>query len=638
MFRHLKKNSIYKNGLIVFSISMGMLFIFYFLAIIPFCRNIILKSDILIFEFLNDSLEKNPVWDWTILTTSSNLFIITGLVITALFILIEGWNKRKINYGRIYTIPLLSIIIGLIILFASAELNDYISTPAPWLLPGYDDILDNYNVNFKHLHKESWFPDDTIITVSFIIFFCGSISIATSLILLFFLLFHIIANITLGTVWPTTEAASFLIGSLTGGLLLYLFHPLIRKLDPNIEFIFLFCFSKHVINAKDKNLIESKNPELANKLMKIKNLNSLTKESFWNYLMNNVVFPILSESDKSLLIYSVPPNENKEKIRASKYVKFLCYDKNPVYVIKAARTLGGFFVKPGRVAKYINEAKINLKLYTLGIPVPRIHYAHEGFMNAGFTKYFVSIEQYVNASPIDINNEEDIDKAIEIIINLHSFYSESWGSAIEKNNHSIKDYIVIMLRRQFLYYLKKTEIFWGVSFDESEIGTIWHQLCSHTSKVFDSDKIKFRLIHGDITPRNILADKNKKVTLIDLQTVKYDLFGTEVIKSAISLANKSSEASSKLWIKYFAKSAPDRWNEFKAQSNLVFALYGLREFAHGRTFIESKHSEAIDKEIIIRWIKNLLNPPEDLWGKSPRETNWERIFYILYIDKSIPMQ
>lgn len=610
-----------------------------------------------VFYLLNTTLGVYLGWDWLMIIAASRLWLNVFIVGVLCLAIIEEWRLRQKHLGRYFGYLIFAFVISILADETADLINDAIKRPSPCselkhlsdsfsstfkikahslkVQPPQLESYKNLRVMYKTHLLPSWGNDviDERTTGGFcltlLLFLVFPKTAAVALVLL---LLSIFANLAIGYQWLLGEIGSFCLGSIGAGLsLLCLRHPL-RWLERKAEEIFVTLFSKSLSEKTVifSSLSEEEIKSITTLLQQIALKRIISRESFWDRLIRRKVLHLLNVHPPTFRLSSHPEIQTDLKIRPSPYVKFLKLPDERVFVVKAVSRLGGVFHRSRRIARYKHSARCNLFLEQLQLPVPRVFWVEEGINTFGLRSYFFMIEEFINGRPLNQANESEIKEAIRLLTLLHNHQSQFWGAVFSQGLYSRQDYSLHYIRPRVSYYLHKIERTAGISFSEEERIQLWNLFKEETTEVLAKESVSFRLTHGDITPRNFLVCSDGTLRLIDFTTVKYDLCGEEIIKSAISLTRRDCYKTPVIWKHYFDRAGAERWAEFKLQARLAFALFALRELAHQRALWDKKNNYVPSPEKIWHWLQQLFcDEYLEIWGETPAETNWDVIYAII---------
>ncbi|MCX7765133.1 MAG: aminoglycoside phosphotransferase family protein [Candidatus Sumerlaeia bacterium] len=610
-----------------------------------------------IFYVLNGTLGISLAWDWLIIIAISRVWLQISIVLVFGLAILEGWRLRQKHLGRHFGFLIFAVAISLLADETADLINDRIKRPAPCYelnhLAGkvsstsgtqsyflkvhppqvktYKDLSDIYKT---HLISPL---DNDVLDEKTAGWFCLALMLffgfpRTAIVTLGLLLLSIVANLATGYQWLMGEIGAFCLGSIGAGLsLVWLRRPL-HWLERKTEEIFVILFSKSLMakTAVFAHLNEEEVKTLNIWLRQNALRRLISRERFWDKLIRRKVFPLLNVHNTTFSLTSQPEVQTSLKTRPSPYVRFLKLPDGRMFVIKAVSRIGGVFHRSGRIARYKHSAWCNLFLEQLQVPVPRVYWVEEGISTFGLRSYFFMIEEFINGRPLNLSNEGEVKEAMRLLALLHNHPSQLWGAVFSHGLLPREDYLLRYIRPRILYYLNKIERTTGINFSEEERMHLWNLVKDETTKVIAKDSISFRLTHGDVTPRNFLVSNDGTLHLIDFTTVRYDLCGEEIIKSAISLTRGFQDRTHTVWESYFERAGSERWAEFKLQARLAFALFAIRELAHQRALWRKKNNYVPSSEKIWHWLQQLFcDEYLAIWGEKPAETNWSAIYAII---------
>lgn len=609
------------------------------------------------FYLLNGTLGVSFGWDWLMIIAASRLWLNLFILIVLCLAIIEGWRLRQRYLGRHFGYLIFAVAISILADETADLINDAIKRPAPcselkhisdsvsstlkikaYSLNVKPPQLESYK-NLRAMYKTHLLPssDNDVLDERTAGWFCLTLLLflvfpKTAAVAFGLLLLSIFANLAKGYQWLLGEIGSLCLGSIGAGLsLLFLRHPL-RWLERKAEEIFVTLFSKSLL---EKTLIFSSLREEEIKsitawLQQIALKRLISRESFWDRLIRRKVLPLLNVHPSTFSLSSQPEIQTGLKIRPSPYVRFLKLPDGRMFVVKVVSRLGGVFHRSGRIARYKHSARCNLFLEQLQLPVPRVFWVEEGINTFGLRSHFFMIEEFINGRPLNPSNESEIKEAMHLLALLHNHTSQLWGTVFSHDLHPRQDYILHYIRPRVSYYLHKIKRTAGISFSQEEHMQLWSLFKEETTEVIAKASISFRLTHGDVTPRNFLVCNDGTLRLIDFTTVRYDLCGEEIIKSAVSLTRRYCDKTHIVWKYYFDRAGAERWAEFKLQARLAFALFALRELAHQRALWDKKNNYVPSPEKIWYWLQQLFcDEYLEIWGETPAETNWDAIYAII---------
>lgn len=601
--------------------------VLYSVGLIPAVQKLLSALETHVFFAMNKLLGRNPVWDWTILLTASDFWIALTNVCSFLILIYYGWKKRTDDYGRIFG-HLVFILLVVIITEETADvIADNLHRVLPWKAGVADEIKASFHADFFKMHRDEGIVDDATSSLSCLFFLAFIRAPRPALMILLMISMYVLSGIIAGTQWVTVQFSSWLMGSFFAGLALTYSAGIRRWLEHKSSDLFITSMSHIFFENKLRGFSEPKTraPFIRQVTAKFRQLKINTKRSFWEKTIMPKALEVLNANPASAKLYT-SPRLTMEKVKSDKRIRFLDAD-GKLFAVRAVRYRGGIYRTSPRYLHFITSVKNNLFLERLGFPVARVFWTQEGITNFGFRNYFFAIEEYLTLRPLNPALAQEIDHSMELLAQLHAHTSEYCG---EINAHHTRSYYLLRyLRGDINYYLKKIARTGHLEFSSGDFDIIWKLFEVEAIAVLNDTNLRFRLIHGDVSPNNFCAGKDSSIYMVDFLTLQYDLAGHEIIKACVSLTRLFPEHCHHAWIAYFRHAGSERWKEFLLQSRLAFARFALRELAHQRVALEIGDTDV--KTQIQNWIKNLFHLGDSIWGQNPNETDWKKIFKILGI-------
>lgn len=607
------------------------LLVIYLVEILEPSRNFLSLAEVRVFFALDKTLGLNRVWDWTIYSGESPIFFFGALAGIVIAMFQDAWNSRRKHFGALFGYVLFTMLITAISLEISDNISDSIKRPSPWHLYQQTEVERSDEVGFIDFDKHVGMPDEKLTAWACLIALLLPMLPRTAIVALILMIYFGLCQLALGTQWFLTQIASFAFGFALAGLALLSARGPLRWMERKAEQVFLTLFWKSIISGplpRDEALLQVR--DFPRKIWgKISLRKSQRKHRFWAALVQNDVLPILGSKDAPYRLDSRPQTPEGESIRPSPYVRFVQMPDGEITVVKALRRWGGILHRSSRIIRYARSAKNALKLERLGLPVPRTYWVEESIHRLGMQRRFLSIEEYVRGRHLDPENSAEVHRCIQLLAQLHAQSRNRWGAISDSRSRRRFQYGLQFLRPTVLKYLAKLRRTTGVDLSDADLNQIWPLFGTRAQGLLEDPDVRFRLVHGDVTARNFLLAGDGQPRMIDFVTVRYDLVGFEIIKAARGLSNGTPQACSAAWTAYFEAAGPGRWQEFKKQSALAFALYSLRELAQGR--IRLAAPQTLSRDRVLQWIDSLFEMPATLWGENARETDWVALLGFLEI-------
>lgn len=575
----------------------------------------------------NAMLGRRSVYDWSVILTSTDRWILLSILAGLISIFVEGWFTRGRHYGRLFGYALFAIILTMLTEEAGDKISDLVEhRDSPWVvLDGLTDLRKSYDDEAIEMPEECGFPDENVMGWSCLVALLFLRAPRTSMLTLATLMIYLGAHLAMGTRWLLDMLTAAAAGPALGAAALIAFERPLHWLERKSEEGFLFTFWRSLAESERLRRPPHDASQAAGVIYrKPRIVERQHREHYWHRLVRREVLPALNiPADRYRLLHS-PPGGQLQAFRASPYVRFLVSANKEVIIVKAAWRLGGFFYRRGRTARYALSAKYNVALERLGLPVPRLYWSKEGVTHLGLRRYCLLVEEFIDGWPVETSNPNEVIAAMRVLARLHGHTRESWGNLLDTRPHARGQFIWQELRPRVYVALREFGRWYDRAWTADHSHQIWKLIESEAARILDDSTVTFRLTHGDVTPRNFLVS-GEDIVLVDLITLRFDLCGAEIIKAAIGLAHLQGDLRHLAWQTYFEAAGEERWREFRKQSRLALMVYLLRELAHLRAGGLREGEKPADPAQIVRWLESISAACEESWGDLPADADWQKI-------------
>lgn len=614
-------------GFLLFGITGTLFALCYLIATLNLTEEFVYVIEVKIFGAARSTFGRTLGWDLFFTLAGSKWTYFTAVGLGVLGLIVEGWHRRYKDYGRCYGFVLMSAVGALGAHQVCDFVSDSVERPAPWTILGKVPLSPDISKDLVDDWKDSGVPEENLVTWMFLLVVFRRRLPGTTVGGILMATVFVAGQVMMGYQWIGTMLISGLLGLMTGGLWIFAMQKPLHWAERKSEEAFVALFWRYFQRGDFGVLAADRKSVQLHSKSRVK-----SREALWHKMIESRVLPMLAPGNKGYKLEKDPPVIGDTPSRSSRYVRFLLLPGGEVLVVKLARRLRGILTVPRRIRGYEESARASVLLERLGIPVPRTYWMESHPPQTfGLWHLFFSVEEFLVGRPLEKTNSEEIARAMEVLARLHANVGQKWGSITHDKTRSLSLYLLQYLRPDVQFFLNKISALAGGHGLPREIND-WALAEMETEFLGLAKKrtdLAFRLIHGDVTYRNFLFDAKGTPHLIDFVTVRYDLFAGEVIKSAICLTDGTLDSVKSAWCAYFAAAGEDRWEEFLDQGLLGLQFYALREFAHGRIALR-KRADAVERtEAAVRWLRDLFALKQDVWGKTPAETDWMRILALL---------
>lgn len=615
-------------------LGLSGLILLYVGGLAPFLQQYLSASETKIFFTLNRLLGLNPVWDWTVLVTASDVWVYLSYGLCLALFAALAWGRRKQDYGQFYGYMAFAALFTTLTEDLADLIGDNLHRVLPWKQGVIARIMDSYGAEFLDVHPDEGIVDDSTMALFCLYLLMRLKAPRASWAILGLLGVYAVSNLVVGTQWFWVQVSSLCMAAVLTGLVLTYAQSLIQYCEKKASQVFISLMGHALLGRKFRSRLselEEDHPLRVRIQAKARQLSVLGRQWFWQDIIKPQAVRLLNADPRHSELY-LSPELKQERVKSTAKVRFLKTERGELFVIRAYRYWGGIFNRSPRFERFTESARNNLLLARLGFPVPRLYWTQEGVIRFGLKNYFFAIEEYIACRELNAAARAEVDAAMAMLARLHGHEQARWGSLYDQQPRSRTQYILEYLRGDVIHHLKKADHLYRLGLSPEEIDQVWLLFQDEAERTLSEPSIPFRLIHGDVTPRNICASPAGEVRMIDFLTVHGDLAGWEMLKGAISLTRHYPAHAPAAWQAYFAAAPPERWTEFLAQARLSFARLALRELAHRRAAVDGGASgKRPRKEATLAWIHQLFMVDERLWGRTPAETDWAGLFAILGI-------
>lgn len=629
-----QKLSARKLGRRYFFVGLAGLLALFAGALIPAAQRSISRAETGIFFQLNRILGINPVWDGSFMVTASDLWVYVAYGVSVLIFLGCAWRIRRVDYGQALGFIALTALVTLLVENLADLVADNLHRMLPWRDGVIAAIRREHGYHFFDINKAEGIVDDGA-TALFCLFLMMRVRFPRAAWAVVGLLApYVLSNLVVGTQWLTVQLSSMLLGMAMAGLALNHTDGLARYLERKASQGFVGLLGGLLLSRKliDRPLQKGEQAFWRRIAEQSRRMNPFKRNRFWHDVVKSQAIRLLGADPEGCELYK-SPNMTQERVKSSGKVRFLKTETGELYVLRATRHLGGLARKSPNFVRFADSVKNNAYLQRLGFPAPRIYWVQEGLTAWGMKNYLFAIEEYVESRPLDQGSEAELGRAMRLLATLHRRTGQGWGRIYDEPQRSRAQYVLKYLRDDVTTHLKRIDDILRLHLESEDLSRLWAPFEAAAVEALGDESVPFRLIHGDVSPRNFRMGRDGELVMIDFPTMRHDLAGWEAIKASISLTRERPEHCAAAWQAYFAEAGPERWREFQAESRLAFARFALRELAHRRVRIggETDPKKRPSRRKTLEWIEGLFAPETAPWGETPAETDWGRIFAILGI-------
>jgi hypothetical protein len=620
-------------GRIYLGIGLGGLLLFYSSGLFPSGQAMISRTEAGVFFTLNQMLGLNPVWDWTVLITASDFWAKSCYVAAAIVFTIRAWKNSELDYGR--TFGYLAFMA--IVVFLTEQTADFVADNLDRVLPWKSGVIErikaDYDADFFEMYQHEGIVDDTASALFCLNFMMLVRSPKTTAVSFGMLAAYVFSSILVGSQWLTIQIASAFVGATAAGVALTYGGRGIEHCEREISKLFVASVGRLMLGRRFFGSTEAgRTGEFRRKMLEpARAVSAQGTEQFWTGVVMPQAVRLLNADPDTAVLYP-SPKMTTDRQKSSRRVRFLRTGDGATYVIRAEKRTGGVFPKSPSFSRFMDSVKNNVYLEQMGLPVARVVWAREGIDRMGTRSYFFAIEEHLDCRPLDGRSRDELRAAMALLARMHGRTLAQWGGLHDGKRRNRVEYVLEFLRGNFMYWLRRTERQYGAGPTPGNADRIWKSLEREAIRVLEDERTAFRLIHGDVSPRNLLVDRNGSIRMVDLLTVRGDLPGWEIVKACVSMTRDCPENCPAAWEAYFEAAGEERWEAFRVESRLGFAVFALRELAHRRIGLGKLPPESEKARSRIEgWIDGLLGPPCVAWGDSPGETDWKGVFDYLGI-------
>ncbi|CAN5406295.1 hypothetical protein BH09SUM1_BH09SUM1_30830 [soil metagenome] len=612
------------------SLSVGglavLLFIYALAAL--FSTDDLLKSwETTVYRTFDATLFVAPAWDWTVLFFASVWWIVISAVVLFLIIVQANWKTRREHFGRSYGFFLATIAFMII----SASLMDILAEDmrraAPWtaLYIHRHALEQPRDVHFIHFARHTDVLEEVTYGWTFLTLVLGMRFRRVAIYSGIGLFLYVLGNITIGRQWPTTLLVSAALGFITAGIWTAGWSRPLSWVERKAEEVFVRLFWRHLqVAAPALGAVGAPAPLHAGAMLREARARASRKQGYWADVVESEVIPLISPGNRDYEIIQHPPTVDGKKSSPSSFVRFVKIRGGRTYVVKSVQRKNSVMGMPGRIAKYVRSSRTSKVMQSLGLPVPEILWASESLRAFGMRRRFVAVEEYIEGRPIDLHSETELRETFALLARLHEVTGEGWGTLGEDRSTAFGSYMYRFAQQELSFHLHRLMERQTILIEEVEIDEIWRRMESRLMQR-QATKLPFRLIHGDITEKNILRTTEGKFYLIDFVDVGFDLAAREIVKAGLYLCRALPGARSDCFTGYFAARGAGAWEEFRVEAPFAFFLYALRELTQGRVAVPQIDDAATRSRALLQWIHRASDVGESAWGATPAETNWALI-------------
>jgi len=588
------------------------------------------------YRTLDATLGVAPTWDWFILLVASAWFISlcgAGLLV---LLLEEAWQTRRDHFGRAYAFILGSIafmfVTGMMVELATEEIR----RKSPWFfIHGNRHKLEQFvDIGLIHFSRRTDLMDEVTYGWTFLTLALGLRFRRFGIYSLLGVVLFSGSNMILGRHWPISVIGSMALGSVGAGVWLLGWGRPLGWLERRVEELFVRLLWRRLLPLEampQKALLDQ--PAMSREARR----RGRRKQRHWDAVVRQVVIPVVAPGVIDYRILREPPVVEGHESAPSSYVRFVQLADGTMYVVKFVRRRASPFHVPHRIVMYSRAARMNAVLGRLGFPVPRQYWVAESINYGGLVRTFVSVEEYLCGRPLSRENAEELRKGLCLLARMHRETSDSWGCIDRDPSQSFAAYIYRYAQQQAAFLLRRVMIRHNVHLSDAEVSSVWRRLEAHLL-ARQRQGGPFRLIHGDVTQKNIMLDANGGCHLIDFTDTAYDLAGGEAIKGVIHLFRRLPAHRTQAWASYFEAREPGAWDEFLAEAPAAFAFFAIRELAQGRIPLAPMENLELRSAAVLAWLQRVVDVPAAAWGPSPAGTRWVLLDALLVGIAATPSQ
>ncbi|MCH8334100.1 aminoglycoside phosphotransferase family protein [Candidatus Sumerlaeota bacterium] len=351
--------------------------------------------------------------------------------------------------------------------------------------------------------------------------------------------------------------------------------------------------------------------------------------SIWKYLISRRVAPLIGGSGSEFEVARLPMGAEKGHYRRSRYVRFVHFNDGDPIVVKGAWALPPFLGRLSRLKRFRQSAQNSMVLERFGINAPHLYGTIEGSAFLGWLRYYLLVEEFVQGRSLDRLSSKETNEAISMLARMHDQARSFWGLATETNLPPRPDYLREVLKPRVMRVARVVRRWYRRQWPSRFSDRLWEIIAKSAPASLSEGGLPFRLIHGDVTPHNVVFTP-RGVRMLDLVTVRYDLPGPEIIESILALTKKGTPLRRQVWRTYFDRAGPDRWREFLDQSAVSLLYFGFRELSKRRALGLSKGAPDPKPETIAEWLLELERRSPEIWGSQPAETDFDLLGDLLF--------
>ncbi|OOG23011.1 hypothetical protein B1C78_12860 [Thioalkalivibrio denitrificans] len=328
-------------------------------------------------------------------------------------------------------------------------------------------------------------------------------------------------------------------------------------------------------------------------------------EGDWTRLLRNEVAPVLGLCQGDYTVSRRPPGLSDDApFRLREHVRFVQAAHGQAYVVRMRRRWRLGAKEQLRQHGVASAARAGLLLQQLELPVPPLIWLREATTLCGLRSHFLSIEQFVPGRPLDLDNGDEVAAAMQLLARLHRQPGEMPGMPgkyrVERARF-VRDMVHYTVLRA-LGDRRRT----GPPPDRR----LTAQIMAAARKAYLEQSLPLCLIHGDINAGNFLHGEDGGLRLLDFDSLRYDLPGSEILRAVYTLSGGNSGMASHAWCCYFDTAGETRWHHFLAGARFALLLHLLRR--PGAPCPTEQLRAVADDEV-------------GLWGRTPGETDWSHL-------------
>lgn len=609
-------------GLVLFSSAGALLAGSLALASLDPMEESVYRFELGVFRGLSSTIGRTLAWDSMVAAMGSPQFPYFGLAVSGAAALWEAWGTRLRHYGRHFGRLAVVAAVAVGVEQVADSASELVHRKSPWLVAGAPRFSEAISHDELNLWQSASIPEPHVLVWAFAIGALLRHVPRAALLAALILSLHLLALMTAGHQWIGTLWLSVLAGTTVAGAWGLVSRRASKWFERKAEQAFVRAFWRDFESAIGGARRSEPKP-----LARSRRRRHDRREEAWQKLVHRRVLPLLAPGGGAVRLLKTPPVIGSKESRGSRYVRFLVLPDGQIVVLKHVRRPRGLFSAPSRIRHYVASARASLVLERLQLPVPRTYWMETSAPRLfGVWHRFFSVEEFIAGRPLDPSNPGDVQAGMELLARMHAYQAPGWGGVSESRTHSRSRYLLECLRPDVMGELEAIFRLGRGSANAARIDSVWRLFEQEFSLILQKwPEFQFRLVHGDITHRNILFDGRDVPHLIDFVTVRYDLFAREVLKGALCLTDGSGAAVRDAWLHYFKSAPAERWEEMRLTATLSLALHLVREVAKGR--IRPCGADPQPDELA-EWIGRLFNT-QALWGGAPEETDWDALLKLL---------